>query len=309
MFDDEARMTFTEHLGELRTRIIRSAVALLVGCVLCYVLHDQLFHIVARPLLPHQITEEELAEIEAKKELAEKLELLVPIYTRPFSNHPSAILALPFTLKRHAPDTNGPAAAAEPVRLRWVTLNPIESIVVALKLSIYGGVLVAFPYILYQILAFVFPGLKPNERKAVRFLLFGCAGLAIFGVSLAYFGIMPLILPYLMAWTPEAVETTLRMSETVSLILMFYLGFAIAFQFPMVVLILVYLELLSPETLKVYRRFAIVGIAILSAILTPADPISMIMMAIPLTILYEMSIWASYLLMYNKKKSAEAAAS
>ena len=308
MFNDEARMTFTEHLGELRTRIIHTGVALLVGCLLCYVLHDQIFRIVARPLLPHQITEEELAKLEAEKALAENLEVLVPIYTRPLSRQPGFFLAAPFTWSAKPADADADAAESR-VQLRWVTLNPIESIVVALKLSIYGGVLVAFPYIMYQILAFIFPGLKPKERRAVQFLLFGCAGLAVAGVSLAYFGIMPLVLPYLMAWTPEMVETTLRMSETISLILMFYLGFAIAFQFPMVVMILVYLELLSPATLKAYRRFAIVGIAILSAVLTPADPISMIMMAIPLTVLYEISIWASYLLMYNKKKSAEADAS
>lgn len=306
MFDDEARMTFTEHLGELRTRIIRSAVALLVGCILCYLFHDQIFRIVARPLLPHQITQEELNEIEARKTLLEKLTLLVPVYTKPLSG-PSFYLGTPFPW---SPTDEAKAKPEEAPRLdlKWVALNPVETVVVALKLSIYGGVLVAFPYILYQILAFIFPGLKPAERRAVQFLLFGCAFLAILGVGIAYYGILPLVLPYLLAWTPAEVETTLRMSETVGLLIMFYLGFAIAFQFPMVVMILVYLDLLSPQTLKDYRKIAIVGIAIISAILTPADPISMIMMAIPLTILYEASIWASYLLVYNRKKAAEDSA-
>ncbi len=306
--NDEARMTFTEHLGELRTRIIRSGIALLVGFFACYAVHDLIFTIVAGPLLPHQITEEELAAQEAEKALAEKLSVLLPVYTQPMSPRPGFFLAAPYPWPAVKP--SGTEAAGKPARtLQWVALNPVESLIVALKLSVYGGVLVSFPYILYQILAFIFPGLKPTERKAVQVLLFGCAGLAVFGVSLAYFGILPLVLPYMLSFTPESVATTLRMSETVALILMFYLGFAIAFQFPMVVLILVYLELLSPDTLKAYRKISIVGIAIVSAILTPADPISMIMMAIPLWILYEVSIWAGYLLVYNKKKRAQEAAS
>lgn len=239
--------------------------------------------------------------------LLENLTVFLPVFTKPLADTPSYFLGMPFPWVADA-QPEPEAALPRTATLKWVALNPIESVVVALKLSIYGGVLVSFPYLLYQVLAFIFPGLKPNERHAVQFLLFGCAILAVVGVSLAYFGILPMVLPYLLAWTPAEVETTLRMSETVALIIMFYLGFAIAFQFPMVVMILVYLELLTPQTLKDYRKMAVVGIAIVSAILTPADPISMILMAIPLTILYEISIWASYLLMYNKKKRASETA-
>lgn len=303
-------MTFTEHLGELRTRIIRSGIALLVGCLVCYLLHDQIFRIVAGPLLPHQISEAELAEMKARETMLEKLTVFVPVFTRPLADRPSYYFGVPFPWGEKTEAESEEAAAPTRVsQLKWVALNPVETVIVALKLSIYGGVLVAFPYILFQVLAFIFPGLKPNERTAVQFLLVGCSVLAISGVALAYFAILPLVLPYLLAWTPTEVETTLRMSETVSLLLMFYLGFAIAFQFPMVVMILVYLDLLSPQTLKDYRRISIVGIAIISAILTPADPISMIMMAIPLTILYEASIWASYLIVYNRqKRQSETAA-
>jgi sec-independent protein translocase protein TatC len=97
----------------------------------------------------------------------------------------------------------------------------------------------------------------------------------------------------------------LRMNETVSFILMALLAFAIAFQFPMVVLILVYLGLLSPDTLKKHRRVAIVGMAIVSALLTPADIFSMIVMLVPLILLYELSIWASYLVLRRQKASAQ----
>jgi sec-independent protein translocase protein TatC len=279
---------------------------LLAACFLCYVFHAQIFRIVAKPLLPHQITEEELARMQAEEAFLESVTVLAPVYTRPLAERPGFFVSVPVTLAELP--ARSPAPGSE-MPWKWVALNPIESVVVALKLSVYGGVLISFPFILYQMLAFIFPGLKPTERRAVGFLVGGCAVLAITGVSLAYFGILPLILPYLLAWTPVGVETTLRMSETVALLILFYVGFAVAFQFPMVVMILVYLELLTPQTLKDYRKIAMVAIVIVSALLTPADPLSMIMMAIPLVILYELSIWASYLLMYNKRKTAPEASS
>jgi sec-independent protein translocase protein TatC len=105
----------------------------------------------------------------------------------------------------------------------------------------------------------------------------------------------------LLQWAPEGIEITLRMNENVSLLIKGYMAFAIAFQFPMVVLVLVYLDLLSPATLRQYRKFAVVGIAFLSALFTPPEPISMIIMMVPLYLLYEISIWASYLVIRRRE--------
>lgn len=151
------------------------------------------------------------------------------------------------------------------------------------------------------------PGLTPSERKVVRFLLIGSTVFVIFGVATAYFAVFPMVMPYLTTFVPPGVQVQLRMSETVSLILKGMLGFAIAFQFPMVVMILVYLGLLSPATLRKYRRPAIVILAVASAAFTPPDPFSMIAMLVPLLLLYEISIWAS-VIMLRKRQQAEAAA-
>ena len=102
---------------------------------------------------------------------------------------------------------------------------------------------------------------------------------------------------------PDGWEVQLRASETISLILLFLAAFAVAFQFPMAVLILVYMGLLTPATLKKYRRLAIVGLTIISAILTPPDPVSMMIMLFPLFLLYEGSIWLSYLVLLRKKRT------
>ncbi|MCC6486981.1 MAG: twin-arginine translocase subunit TatC, partial [Candidatus Hydrogenedentes bacterium] len=136
----------------------------------------------------------------------------------------------------------------------------------------------------------------------------GCSVLSLFGLLVAYFGVFPLVLPYILQWTPEGVTTMLSISDTVSLILMGLLAFAIVFQFPMVVLVLVYMDLLTPASLKQYRKQAIVGLAVLAAVATPPDPISMMMMMTPLVLLYEVSIWTSYLVVRRKRKASEAQA-
>ena len=264
MADDEARMSFTEHLGELRTRIIRSGIALVVGIILCYALSNYVFEIVRRPLAP-------LATASVTTEQTEE----------------------------------GDAAARNG---QWTVMNPLEPVLVKLKLAAYAGVLISLPVILYQLCAFIFPGLRPREKKAARILIFGCSCLAIAGTAVAYFFVFPLVLPYLMHWMPDDFIVQLRMSENVNLIIKGLMAFAIAFQFPMVVLALVYLELLTPATLKKYRRIAIVAMALAAAMLTPPDPGSMIMMMLPLVLLYEISIWVSYLVVRRKRKASEAEA-
>jgi sec-independent protein translocase protein TatC len=271
--NDEGRMTFTEHLAELRVRIIRAGIAVIVGFIVCYIFSNQIFFLIARPLRPQQGA--------AVMESGQGGSMQAPAPA--------------------APDT---AAPTGPPPAIWVTQNPAEAFWVKLKLSAYAGIIVTLPFVVYQLCAFVFPGLKPRERKMVRFLLAGCAGFAVFGVLVAYFGVFPFFLPYLVQWVPEGVQQQFRMNETVSLILMFLLGFAVSFQFPMAVLVLVYLGLLSPATLKRYRRIAIVVMSIVAAVLTPPDPISMMMMLTPMLILYEASIWMSYMVVRRRRQEA-----
>jgi sec-independent protein translocase protein TatC len=120
----------------------------------------------------------------------------------------------------------------------------------------------------------------------------------------AYFGVFPFVLPYLAQFVPEDVNVQLRMNETISMIVLGLLGFGIAFQFPMVVLILVYMGVLTPDTLRQYRKLVIVGLAVVSAMLTPPDPVSMCLMLVPLYLLYEGSIWVSYLVIRSQKKAS-----
>ena len=275
--DDEKRMSFTEHLGELRTRMIRSCVVLGIAVIGCYIISDQIFTLLAHPLRP--LSQHGILSVESD-----------PASTEAETENQSS------------PDNTGKKES----EIRWTVLNPLEYIIVKFKIAGYGGAAFAFPFILWQICAFIFPGLHPNERRVVQILIAGCSSLAFVGVIVAYFGVFPLVLPYLLDWIPQWVEVQLRITETLSVIIKGLAGFGIAFQFPMVVLILVHVGLLTPQTLKSYRKIAIVAMTFLSALLTPPDPFSMLVMLFPLVILYESSICASYLVMRRKQTKALA---
>lgn len=285
---NEKRMTFTEHLGELRTRLIRSGIALIVMVVLCYIFSDHIFQALKRPLSALSGTS------------------VVIQQEQPPGDENSG--------EGEGENTPPPASEQGQVpgqRVRgadWQVLSPLEPIIVKLKIAGYGGLLLALPFIVWQLCAFVFPGLRPVEKKAVQIIIFGCGVLAIAGVCVAYFGVFPLVVPYLIGqFVPEDVEVVFRMNETLSFVIKGLAAFAIAFQFPMVVLALVYVGLLEPATLKQYRRIAIVSMAVVAAMLTPPDPFTMSVMLIPLVLLYEVSIWLSYLVVRRKKKNADAA--
>ena len=196
---------------------------------------------------------------------------------------------------------------AKPVRqagfdVQWVVLSPLEGVITKVKLAAIGGLTLSFPYIIWNICGFIFPGLHDKERKAAQVAIVGCGILSMVGVGVAYFLILPYVMPYISQWVPENVEIQFQLGQTVILIVKALLVFAIVFQFPMVVLVLVYLGILSPNTLREQRRFAIVGLAVAAAMFTPPDPMTMLIMMGPLVLLYEGSIWVSYLITWKKEK-------
>jgi sec-independent protein translocase protein TatC len=253
-----------------------------VGFAVCYAFSNQIFEIVRRPLEKPGLT-------------------WLTQGNTPAASEPG---------NAEDPEAKGTAESGDlDDAVQWLQKNPLEWFLLSLKLSAYASLFITGPYILSQACGFIFPGLKPGEKKIVLMLLIGCSILSMVGLCVAYFGVFPLVLPYILQWTPEGVTTMLSITETISLILVGLLGFAVVFQFPMVVLVLVYMDLLTPATLKQYRKQAIVGLAVLSAILTPPDPISMMFMMTPLVLLYEVSIWTSYLVVRRKRKAAAASAS
>lgn len=242
--DDDKRMTFTEHLGELRIRLIRILVGIgLVFCI-CFYFSEELTLLLSKPLL------------------------------------------------------------ARSADVKWVSLGPMESMSVAFKLAGTFAAVFCGPHILYEICAFIFPGLKPKEKRLALTLVVGCSMLAILGACVAYFLVSPQLISLMSDWTPDFVIQQLRMSETLAFQLFLLLAFAIAFQFPMIVLILVYLGVVSQQMLRSYRRYALVLLAFAAAALTPTtDPFSFLAMWGPLVIMYEACVWIAYVI--DRKKPQE----
>ena len=276
-----ARMTFTSHLGELRSRMIKAFSSVIVCFFICYAFSNTIIDVMKKPL------DEQGAIVTEASENGESTTSETGEGNTNTTDGSSDVVS------------DG-EAVKEPRKITWIITNPLEAFFVKLKFSAYGSILLGFPFIIYQMCAFIFPGLKPSERRLVNILVFGCTSLAVVGALTAFFFVIPLIIPILMSYTPEWIEFHPRLSETLAMVFKAILGFAIAFQFPPVLLVLVYIGILEPKTLKDNRRLAMVILFLLAAVLTPQDPVTMIIMAIPLILLYEVSVWAAVLIVRKK---------
>jgi len=229
-----------------------------------------------------------------------------------FSNQIIRALSIPLEGLEHlsAPTATADGTTAAPPTVMpggMVSLTPFEAFFVKMRISGYFGLVLAMPIVVYQVCAFVFPGLTATEKRVVRVMLIGGFSLAVVGVSVAYFLILPAVLEAVVHWTPPGVQIMLRLSDTLAVVVKALLAFGLAFQMPMVVLVLVYLGLLTPAALRAYRKIAIVGIFVAAAVFTPPDPISMLLMAIPMLGLYEISILVSHLVVRQRAKAAATA--
>ena len=162
---------------------------------------------------------------------------------------------------------------------------------VHLKVSVLMAIVVAFPYIIYEIWKFVAPALYDNEKKAVR-KAFGMSSFLFYlGVAVGYFIVLPVCLMFFMNYTvSDAVENTISLSSYISLFTSMVFLIGLLFEFPTVVLVLSHLGLLTRKQLLGFRKSAFVVILILAALITPSDPFSMFVLSIPLYGLYEFSI-------------------
>ncbi|MEJ2633657.1 MAG: twin-arginine translocase subunit TatC [Calditrichia bacterium] len=164
---------------------------------------------------------------------------------------------------------------------------------VTLEVAFFGGILVSLPFILYQIWMFIAPGLYNHERRYVPRIIFSATLLFLAGVAFAYFLIIPFALNFFLGLAPTTIKTNIAIDFYISFIIRLLFVFGIIFELPILSYFLSKMGILSPEIMRKYRRHAIVVIFILGAIFTPPDPFTQIMLAIPLILLYEFSIFIS----------------
>ena len=169
-------------------------------------------------------------------------------------------------------------------------LGLLEGIITKLKVAGISGVLLASPIISYQIWAFVAPALYETERKFILPLALASTILFLLGVSFGYGVIFQHVFPFLLEQSPENVQATLSIEDYLNTALKLLLGFGCTFQLPVVAFFLARGGFVDHKDMLHFFRYAIVGIFVLSAFLTPPDPLSQILMAIPLTLLYGVGV-------------------
>ena len=186
-----------------------------------------------------------------------------------------------------------------------ITLAPAEAFYTTLTNSAYAALLISMPVILYQLYAFVLPAFSPTEKRVARPLLWMVPVLFVSGVVFCYFVVLTPALDFLLNFNADEFNTQVRARDYYSFVTLLMLALGIGFQIPVGVVAACRLGLTTPETLRQKRRYAIVLIAVLAALLPTLDPLTLILEMIPLLLLYELSIWLASAL--GRPRAAAAA--
>jgi sec-independent protein translocase protein TatC len=174
--------------------------------------------------------------------------------------------------------------------------SPTQPILITFKLALVAGILIASPVVVWQVWAFLRPALYPRERRLIVPVTLSGVVLFLGGVTLAYVWVLPLALKVLWGFQRESIEPFITVDAYFGFATMVVLAFGAIFELPLVLLLLVYFRLVSAAFLRRHRRWAVVLNGVVSAMLTPADVVSMVLMMIPVQLFYELSIVAAEVL-------------
>ena len=241
MTDPADEMGFLDHLEELRWRIIKGLLAIIIGSAVSFGFIDQILEILLKP------------------------------------------------------------TTATSYRIALQVLSVQGMFLIKWFIAFISGFVLAMPVVVYQIWKFVTPGLKINEKRyALPVVLFACISF-ITGVSFGYLVLIPFSLEFFSGMGAGLVENNFSITYYFSFLTWLLLGAGLVFQLPVLSLFLSAIGVLTPPFMRHYRRHAIVTILILSSFITPPDPVSMLMMAVPLVVLYEISIGVSWMVNHRRE--------
>jgi sec-independent protein translocase protein TatC len=191
-------------------------------------------------------------------------------------------IALP--IKHHMPEGT-----------KLIAIGVFSPFFIPLKVLALAAVLLALPWIIYQVWAFVAPGLYSHEKRfALPLIIFGSI-LAYCGIAFVQFFVLERVFTFIQHFTPESVAATPDIASYVETILGLYIAFGFAFQVPIVVMLLVRVGLVTMEQLKSFRAYFVVVAFIVAAVITPPDVVSQLALAIPMVLLYEVGLWGAKL--------------
>jgi len=255
-------MTLTEHLGELRVRIIRSALAIALFAILVIAFYDQV------------------------------LDLLRGPYDRLCESKPDDFCGV----------TVGPDG-----RPTLFNFDPIEGFATRLRIGSYGGLILAMPVVLWQVWRFIVPALHAKEKRyAIPFILSSVL-LFLIGGALAFLTLEK-ALEFLISWAGDDVSQAFQVSKYVRLVMLMIAAFGVGLQFPVLLVFLQLVNIVTPQQLLSQWRYALLGIVVIAAVITPSgDPVSLAALALPMTLLYGISILIGKFIHRRRRKAAAAA--
>lgn len=267
---EEKEMSFLGHIFELRGHMIRSIIAILVGAILCAIFWNTINNrFIMAPLHSDFFTYQML------NSFAESIGL-DPIYSKSFDYSKE--------LKN---------------------LVPAGQITAQIFAILVCGLIIAIPYVIFEIWKFIRPGLSENEQKHTNGAVAGITFFFLMGVLFSYFFMLPFSIQFLFTYNPFSISNEWTLSSYTTLFVQTLLGMGIVFLFPVFAYFLAKIGLLTPQFLTTYRKHALVVILVIAAVITPSDIMSMLIAAMPLLVLYEISIYITKFV-YNKQLKAES---
>lgn len=201
----------------------------------------------------------------------------------------------------------GPLRAQLPEGWGMIATSVVAPFMAPFKLALLAAIFFAMPYILYQLWAFVAPGLYRHERRFAMPLLVSSILLFYGGAAFAFFIVFPLMFQFFIATTPAGVAMMTDMTQYLDFVVLLFFAFGLAFEIPVATVLLVRTGIVRPETLGKHRGYVLLGIVAIAAFITPPDAVSQTMMAAPMYVLYELGIVLSRLLVPRVAATGEEA--
>ncbi|RAN82789.1 twin arginine-targeting protein translocase TatC [Bacillus sp. SRB_336] len=220
---------------------------------------------------------------------------LLELRTRLLKSIAAVVLVLlalvPFANRLYS-ELAAPLVARLPQGAHLIATEVTSPFITPLKLAFYTALFISMPVILYQLWAFVSPGLYKHEKRLARPLLIAAMGLFYLGCAFAYFLVLPAAFRFLTAVTPEGVEMMTDITHYLDFVMLMFFAFGLCFEVPVAVVVLAAIGIVDLDKLRSGRRFAIVGAFAIAAVITPPDITSMMMLGIPMCLLYELGVLA-----------------
>jgi len=276
---EASRAPLMDHLIELRGRLLICVVAFMVAFIGCFAVADKLYLFLVQPYVVSAAFHQTVG---------------AHGHVSPFDLILGTARLIPV-----------PAVDDQSVKLIYTA--PLEFLFTKMKLAGLGAVIIAFPVLAWQLYRFVAPGLYRNEKGAFLPFLIAAPVLFLLGAALVYFVMLPFVMWFSLSQQiigeGVAAELLPKVSDYLNLVTALILAFGLCFQLPVVMTLLGLAGLISSKVMAKGRRYAIVAVVVVAAVVTPPDPISQLMLAVPMVLLYEISIWCVRLIELRRRKA------